>query len=231
MKEHCNRQSCSRFLFAIVLVAAQPMSFAASPALPPAFDDLVKVRSRQMDAVYVLPGADFRAYAKVMIDPVDVSFRRGWIEAMNRTRGAARRRIDEKDAEYIAGAMRSGFNDVFAAAFRTAGYEVVSGAGTDVLRLYPAIANLYINAPAAAASGTARSYTVEAGEATLTLEARDLTTGALLGLAFDRRQTRSVAGLAYTTSVTNRAAFEDLFRRWANICAKGLTALKSSAAN
>ena len=45
----------------------------------------------------------------------------------------------------------------------------------------PGVANLYINAPDTMSAGRSRTYTTEAGEATLVLEARDSTSGALLG--------------------------------------------------
>ena len=60
-----------------------------------------------------------------------------------------------------------------------------------MLRLSPAVVNLYINAPEPMGVGVRRIYTVEAGEATLTFAAGDSTTGALLGVALP-----SVAGHA-----------------------------------
>ncbi|HSS70752.1 MAG TPA: DUF3313 family protein [Casimicrobiaceae bacterium] len=201
----------------------------AAPPLPAPYEDLVQVKSRNLDAVYLLPGADFRAYSKVMIDPPQVSFRKDWVKEANRSRGTSRR-ITEQDAQQIAQAARSGFESIFAAAFREKGYDVVTNAAPDVLRLSPAIANLYINAPLATAGpGVSRTYTVEAGEATLALEVRDSTTGALMGLAVDRSTTRRSSPVSLTTSGSNRADFEDLFRRWATICVKGLEQLKTTS--
>jgi hypothetical protein len=209
-------------LCAAVPVAGQPQK------LPPPFEDLVKVRSPQLGAVYLLPGADFRPYTKVMIDPVQVSFRKGWLSSQNSSRGLAT--ISQADAEQIAQAVRSGFQDIFVAAFKDKGYQVVSAPAADVLRLSAAIANLYINAPmpGASAPGTA-SFTVGSGEASLVLEARDSTTGAMLGLALDRREAQSAAPVGFASSVSNRAQFEDLFKQWAYICVKGLDKLKAAS--
>jgi hypothetical protein len=88
----------------------------AASTLPPPFDELVQVRSRQLDMVYLLPGADFRPYKKVMIDPVQVSFRPDWLSRTNSSRGAPRR-ISDADAEQISQSARTGFEDIFAAAF------------------------------------------------------------------------------------------------------------------
>ena len=101
--------------------------------------------------------------------------------------------------------------------------------GNDVLRLSPGVANLYINAPDTMSAGRSRTYTTEAGEATLVLEARDSQSGALLGRVFDRRETRQSAGVQWTTSVSNRADFKQLFQSWANIAVKGFGELKENS--
>ena len=41
------------------------------------WDGLVEVKPKRLDAVFLLPGADFRAYKKVMMDPVEVAFAEG----------------------------------------------------------------------------------------------------------------------------------------------------------
>ncbi len=213
------------WLLLSALWAATSASGAAT--LPPPYDKLVKVPSKNLAAVYLLPGADFRRYAKVMIDPAEVAFRKDWVKDVNRSRSTWDR-VSDNDAAEIAAAMRSGFEDLFAAAFRKKGYEVVTTPGADVLRLSPAIVDLEMNAPLPAASGTRRTYTVEAGEATFGLQARDSTTGALLGFAMDRSATRSSGRASFASGASNRADFEALFARWADICVKGFEALRSA---
>jgi hypothetical protein len=214
-------------LFAVLLTVSCPFALAAAPtAVPPELEGLVKVKSKKLDAIYLLPDVDFNAYPKIMIDPVQVSFAKNWIKDINRSRGTGRR-IDDGDAQRIAEAMRTGFEEIFAAAFKAKGYAIVAAPARDVLRLSPAVVNLYMNAPDTAQSGVYRTYTVEAGEATLVLQARDSTTGALLGVAVDRSETRNLGRPVMTTSASNRADFEDLFKRWSVICANGLEELKS----
>ena len=202
---------------------------AVAQGVPATLEGLVKVPSKRLAAVYLLPGVDFRTYTKIMIDAAQVSFQKDWIKEMNRSRGVASRRIDEKDAEEIAGAMRSGFQDIFVAAFKAKGYEVVTTPAPDVLRLSPEVVNVYLNAPDPMRPGVARTYTVEAGEATLVLAARDSTTGALVGVAIDRSSTRGFRRPTFTTNASNRGEFEDLFRHWADVCVKGLEQLKEKA--
>jgi hypothetical protein len=198
---------------------------AAPTGIPATTEGLVKVPSKRLAAVYLLPGADFRAYTKIMIDPVQVSFRKGWLKDINSSRGMTRK-VSEQDAQEIAAAMRSGFADIFAKEFKARGYEVANAPGPDVLRVSAEIANVYLNAPDPMAGAGVRTYTVEAGEATLALAARDSTTGAVLGVAVDRRTTGGAGHATFTTSSSNRFEFEELFRDWARACVRGLEELK-----
>ena len=53
----------SRKLFASAVMAAMLMGTGASAVLaapPPTWDNLVFVKTKRLDAVYILPGADFR---------------------------------------------------------------------------------------------------------------------------------------------------------------------------
>jgi hypothetical protein len=212
------------------LLAIASVGMAGQVALPPELTGLVTVKAKNVDNAYLLPGADFRTYTKIMIDPAEVAFRKDWLRNMNQQSRSTSRMIDEKDAQEIAAAARSGFGDIWQEAFHKAGYEIAETPGPGVLRLSPAIVDLYINAPDVMAPGRSRTYAVEAGEATLVLEARDSETGATLGYATDQRRTRSYGGrMTWTTSVSNRSNFGALFRQWADICVSALQDLKSKS--
>jgi hypothetical protein len=144
---------------------------------------------------------------------------------MNDRRDISRMVNDDKAKEIIA-AAKTNFSEIFNEAFTKAGYTVVNAPGPDVLRVRPGVVNLYINAPDVMSPGRSKTYTANAGEATLVLEARDSMSGALLGRVLDRRETREMVGMQQTTSVTNVADFRALFKSWASIAAKGLNRLK-----
>jgi hypothetical protein len=200
---------------------------AAFAVLPPEMADLVKVKSKRLAEVHLLPGTDFSAYKKVMIDPAQVSFNKNFLKGDTRSAELVTRRIPDDQAKAIAEAARSGFGEIFQDAFKRAGYEIVSSPGADVVRITPAIINLYVNAPEGGAA--TRTYALNAGEATLVLAVRDSVSGALLGIALDKRETRTaMAGPVIANSVTNRGEFEVLFRRWADIAAKGFTEMREN---
>ena len=50
--------------------------YRQSPAAK--LDGLVRVKSKRLDVVYLQPGADFRSYTKVMLDPTEVAFAKNW---------------------------------------------------------------------------------------------------------------------------------------------------------
>jgi hypothetical protein len=216
------RLQCAGLLFLVVL--ALPALAAMSPEL----DGLVEVKPKRMDEAYLLPGADFRQYSAVMIDEPDVAFDKDWMRNMNETRSLSRR-VSQADAEKIAAATRAGLVEVFQAEFRKAGYAIATAPGADVLRLSPAIIKLYVNAPDVMSPDRSNAYVIDAGEATLMLKAEDSVSGALLGMAVDRREARGTGSVTWANSVSNRSDFRRLFQQWAKICVKGLDELKASS--
>jgi Protein of unknown function (DUF3313) len=198
---------------------AAPLS-AAEPAAN--WDGLVEVKSPKMDVAYLMPGADFRTYKKIMLDKPEVAFRKNWMRDMNRSFG---HRVDEDDAKKILSNVQSNTTDIFAEAFAKAGYTVVTEPGDDVLRVRSGVIDVYVNAPDTMSAGRTRTYTANAGEATLVLELRDSMTNALLGRVLDRRETRGMPGIS--NSASNLSEYRSLARQWAGISVKGLDKLRA----
>lgn len=208
------------------LAAAAPGAFAQDET----WDGLTRVKSNSLDSAYLRQGADFRAYGKVIIDAPQVEFRKNWQRDQNRSASSLNTRITSSDVERIREAMSEGFEQILAADFARAGWDIVIEPGPDVLRLTPVLMNVDVTAPDAMTAGRTRSYTVQAGEATVALEVRDAETNMLLGRAVDRR----VAGdygnmLMIANRVTNRIEFERLMKRWSGIFVGGLAALKDAS--
>jgi hypothetical protein len=213
------------WLAPLLLLTTFGTAFAAD--LPESWDGLVEVKPKRMDAAYVLPGADFRPYTKVIVDPTQAAFNKDWMKRINDSKRSLSDKVTQEDADKIIAAAQSNFDDIFKEAFKKAGYAVVTEPGPDVLRLSTAVINLYVNAPDTMSAGRSRTYTTDAGEATLVLEARDSMSRALLGRVLDRRETRSSGMAQMSTSVTNVSDFRSLFKSWASISIKGLEELKA----
>lgn len=202
---------------------AKATAQAAAPS-PANWDGLVEVNSRRFEVAFLLPGADFRPYTKVLIDEPEVAFRQNWLRDMNRSRSAGRR-ITDADAQRILDSVGSSTLDIFTRAFADAGYEVVTRPGPDVLEVRTGIVNLFVNAPDTMSAGRSVTFTANAGEATLVLEARDSLTRALLARVVDRRETQGLPGPS--NRVTNTSEFRSLASRWARISAQRLGDLKT----
>lgn len=216
----CTRLTVMAGLSALLLVLPHSGALAKPDQQP--WDGLIEVNSPRMDAVYLLPGADFSAYNRVMLDQPEVAFRKDWIRNMNEGIGS---RVTEAEAKKILSTVQSNTTDILAEAFNKAGHTVVTEPAADVLRVRSAVVNLYVNAPDTRDSSFSRTFTANAGEATLVLELRDSLTNALLGRVLDRRETQGMPGAS--NSATNLMEYRQLASRWAKISVKGLDALKA----
>jgi len=215
---------------AVSLLSTLAVSVALAQATGGEADALVKIKAKKVDQAYLLPGADFSKYKKVIIAPAEVAFQKNWLRDMKNQSVSLSHRITDKDAVKILEAARSGFDEIWAEAFKASGYEVVTTPGVDVLKLVPGVFDLYINAPDVPQAGRSSSYTVEAGEAGLVLDVRDSISGTLLGRTVDKRTAGTDLGrLQWTTSVSNRADFGLLFKTWAKNTAAGLNELAKAS--
>jgi hypothetical protein len=212
---------------ALVLSAVPAVTVAAAP--PAEWDGLVRVDSKRLALVYLLPGTDFRPYTKVMIDTPEVAFRKNWVRDYNSDHLSLTRQISTSDADKIKHRASDGFDKILIKAYQDAGYQVVQAPGPDVVLVRPGVLDLEIAAPDTMSPGMSVTWAVDAGEATVVLEARDSITNALLGRAVDRREAGDAVNGMPRSSVSNQADFAELFRRWAKASADGLTVLKAES--
>ena len=212
---------------ALAIATAITGARVADAARPPAeWDGLVLVDSKRVDRVYLLPGADFHPYTKVMLDPTEVAFRKNWVRDYNSSTMGLSRRLTQEHADEIMKEVSNGMGEVFAEAYGKAGYQVVQAPGPDVLRVRTGVLDLSVTAPDIQTAGRSRTWSEDAGEATLVVEARDSQTGALLGRALDRRSIGDSRPYL-RNSVTNRADFRRLFDTGAKASVDGLTKRKT----
>ena len=143
---------------ATAMLFAGPVS-AAKP--PDTWDGLVKVNSKRADAVYLQPGADFRGYTKVMLDPTEVAFAKNWRRSQNSSGPRAVGTISDRQVQDAIAKGVAASNQIFAEAWTKGGYAVVTEPGPDVLRIKTGVVNIWVSAPDMPTAG--RSLTVCAG--------------------------------------------------------------------
>jgi hypothetical protein len=199
------------------------VAFAAKP--PESWDGLVRVKSKRLKFVYLLPGADFRGYHKVMLDRTEIAFKKDWQRDFNNTTRGLGERISDADVEKVIEEGGPAATQIFADAYTQGGYPVVTTPAADVLRIRTGIVNLSVTSPDRPTTGRSYTFSEEAGYATLIIEARDSMTNALLGRGVDGR----VAGdtsMLWRNRVTNRADFRVIGKSWAKAGVEGLNELK-----
>ncbi|HEX4739602.1 MAG TPA: DUF3313 family protein [Allosphingosinicella sp.] len=209
-------------LIAAIALIAMPVDAAK---MPESWDGLMLVKSKRLENVYLLPGADFRIYTKVMLDPPEVSFRKNWQRDTNNGTRSLARRVSDRAARDILDEAQKRFQRIFAEAFQKAGFEIVSEPGEDVLRVSTALVNLDVQAPESTAART-YTFTREAGQATVLVQAKDSLSGQLLGRAVDA-QLAGDNGPYLRNRSTNIGDFEDLFTQWAKHSVDGIALLKT----
>lgn len=212
------RRIMSVSLGAIALFSAVPLAAAKPPAT---WDGLQQVQAKGRAIVFLLPGADFRGYSKVMIAPPEISFSKDWqrnLRGLDRLNDGEIQHVRENGSKLLSERLEK--------AFAKAGYPVVREPGPDVLLVRPGLANLQFVVP----QQSARSYTIseDAGEATLVLEVRDSVAGSLLGRALDTEVAGGGMPVIRNES-TLRADFEYMFDEWARRIAAGLDRLKTNS--
>lgn len=199
--------------------AQQP---AASGAANATEDGLEKIRVRNVDSVERRAGVDWAAYTAFLIQPVTVSFSRGWS-----ARDYGRMGLSAADVGRMRSALAEIVTTEFAKALPQAGLKPATAAGEGVLAVQADIVDLVVNAPDTMASGRSRSYVMNAGEMRLVLELSDSVTGTVLARARDRKRGTDTGQLTWANSVYNRAEAERAVRGWAGQLTKSLEAARS----
>jgi hypothetical protein len=212
-------------LAGVLLVAAAPL-LAQSQATEDNWDGLVRVRSDKIEMVFLAPEADFRPYTQVMLDPSEMAMQKDWLRDQRRGSASLGSHVSERDVIRALDRGKAQFDKYFAEAYTEAGFTVATRPAADVLRVSAGVFDIDVVAPDVAISARSRTYSEEAGAGTLVLEVRDSVTNALLGRAIERRIAGD-NGPWIRNSATNRSDFDQLFRRWAEASANGLTELKA----
>jgi len=220
-----NRRRFAMLTLAVATIGGSSVSLAASP--PANWDGLTLVKSAKFRYVYLLPGANFRPYAKVMLDPTEIAFKKNWARDYNNTKRSLSSRITDADVENAVQEGGKVATEIFSQAFSAGGFPVVTTPGDDVIRMRTAVVNLDVTAPDKMTSGRSRTYAGEAGTATLVIEARDSVSNALLARVIDPQVAGDSGFMMSRSSVMNRGDFRELAQRWAKSTVSGLQQLKA----
>ena len=214
-------------LIFIVATATPIISSSDEPARD--VDGLVRVESRSLDHVYVLPGADYASYSRVSLNPVAVSFSERWDPNSNRARGrSTQRNMSDQDIERLRQNVATTFEEILKNELRSGGYMLIQGYAPDALRITPMIVNLYVTAPSAQQRPGTRTFIANTGHMTLVAEVSDSVTGEPLARVIDTQQGRGTGTVQLSSSVSNMADATRAFTNWARLLRTGLDEARQS---
>ena len=210
-----------------LLVISAPLADAQKKKPPAEWDGLQKVDAKKFDLAYLLPGADFKTYTKVMIDPTEAAFRKNWQRDFNNTNRSLDMRISDDEAREMLTAVQTAFHEIITQTYKDNGYQVVTTPGPDVMRLRTAVFNIDVDAPDQMTASRTRTYSSEAGQASMMIEVRDSMSGAVLARGIDSRDVGDAGFTVRRSRVSNRADFERVFKTWSQMSVDGLATLKA----
>lgn len=204
-----------------VLSAPALLSVATAAEAPKEWDGLELRPSKNVDLLYLRPGASLAGYKRVRLEPLQVAFDKNW----DPNRGSLGvNRLTAQDFEKIKKALAEEFAKVCESELAKGGYVLVKEPGDEVLDVQPFIIDLYIAAPEKQTAGRTRTYTSDAGRMTLVAELRDSDTNQILARVVDKRNASSSGMYQITTSVSNMGAARQIIARWASALRKALDA-------
>ena len=204
------------FAMAVALAGVAMAQANAEPAVT--VDGLVAVKSRSLDEVALRPGVDLSTYRSVIVEPARAALRKDWLKDLNTTRGPTRW-LTREDAQQITDEAALRLSAMTSMVFQERGYEIAAAPAAGVLRLSLVITDLDVNAPDEPMPGIVKYFVRDAGQATIALDVRDASSGALLARVVDRGTASEIRQINRATNVTNEFWFDALFRQWATACA------------
>jgi Protein of unknown function (DUF3313) len=215
-----DRRTPTAFAAALLLAVLSP-SFAGGDSPSSPYSGLELVAAKNVGALYRRPDVDISAYGKIMIGEPAVEFSKNWNPRNYGNFGLSAAQLTKIRADLAAMAK-----SVFAKSLGDGGYEIVSDVTDGVLVITPNIVNVFINAPNVPTAGRSRTYTMDAGSATLALQVNDAVSGTLLAVVLDQRRSGS-STMQWATSVSNRAAAEGMLKGWAEQLKRELDAARA----
>ena len=178
-------------------------------------DGLELVKQTSTRLVYKRPGANFSQYKRVAILDCAVEFSKDWLDNYNRSQRDPARRIGQKDLDRAKASLAADFKRIFTDEIvNKGGYPLSEGAAPDVIVLRPALINVQVSAPDLMAPGRSATFVEQSGQMTLYLELWDSVTNTILARGMDARGSADNYRQR-STSVSNKAAAEQIMQSWA----------------
>jgi Protein of unknown function (DUF3313) len=182
-------------------------------------DGLQLVPNSLIDELYVAPGVPLANYKRVMLDPIEVTFKKDWRKQHPD--------LKDRDFELLQKRMADMLRERLVAELARGGYLIAEAPDNDVLRLRASITDTDFAAPESADDKS--TFVRSVGEMTLRVRAFDAPSGALVARARDYEQDPETQILQRADRVTTNIAALKIFDNWAESLRSALDVAKVSA--
>jgi len=197
-----------------VIIGCNSTNPTNAPQVSPEGMELKK--STRSTVAYKKEGVDFSHYDKVQILPSAVAFKKNWQRDYNRDQSSLSMRVRDTDVIRIKADVAKLFDEVFKEEFsKDAKFPIVDKVSSNTLVIRPAIVNLDVAAPDLRTAANVKSYTSEAGHATLFLELYDGVSGEILARILNTSTAGDDSFYQWATRVSNKADAKRMIRKWA----------------
>ena len=182
-------------------------------------DGLQRVETALLDELYVAPNVSLANYQRVMLDPIEVDFKDGWL--------MQHPELSKKDFELLRTRLADLLHETLVTELARGGYALAEAPAPDVLRVRASILDADFAAPEAGVDKSTQVYTD--GKMTLRVLGFDAPSGALVARAKDREEDPESRTLQRADRVSTFVNAKRMFEKWAQELRSALDVAKVHA--
>lgn len=201
------------WFMALVIIMSLPAVADTEPVQPSDSGEIVKYETRD-GGMLTAAEIDWSAFSEVALDRATVEFRENWVEDQKRVFDNI---IRESDLEKIKTDMSDMLHRVLSE--KVSGTDAIAlsdQSGIGVLRFTPRIVKLDIYQPAKAQDYVGHVLVDAEGSMVITMDITDSFTGKLLASSWNVQVDHEKGFMWSSTRGSNRTAFGQMMKRWAN---------------
>jgi hypothetical protein len=203
-------------LATVAFVATAAPRIQTGPGAEVTEDGLHRIDGGTFDRAWAKPGFNLEGYTKIMLHPIDMSFRE--VDDPVFRRSASEFPIDDEQRQ----GLRQMFEEAFAAELgKSNRFTLTDQAGPGVLEVTSALIDIVSHVPDQQPIGRGGVFLKSLGEATLVIELRDSETHEVLSRIADRRAAEA-AFPTRSNEVSNRAEVRRATQQWASLLRRRL---------
>ncbi|MEO8061936.1 MAG: DUF3313 family protein [Pseudomonadota bacterium] len=182
-------------------------------------DGLQRAEISLFDELYVAPGVSLANYKRVMIDPIEITFKKDWRKQHPD--------LSNRDFEVFRDELARLLREKLVTELAHGGYTIAESPDKDVIRLRPSIENADFAGPEPA--GDKKVSAFKDGEMTLRVQGFDGPSGALIARAKDQEEDPDQRILESANRITAYYNAQKMFTNWAEALRSAMDVAKVRA--